>query len=418
MANITSFRPVKVAKVAPVSGAVGMAAHWKLQCPRKRTRFPPSRRAHKLAYVNICECPIVQDQHGSSGRWQDIFVGAKRPETKHDWEAQCETRCSVNGTDVLWLAGGWRWFSTFQMGSTGMSKRLGPWGWRMSFMLHVVHHVDVRMVVPYRPWGSRWDYHILCRIIVGSWNSDLSLIAPQNKHARDRHHHGCWIYTLAYFFWPLWSLCPARDALTWHNIRESALGLTYFHEDGCIIGSLSMKCPPSQVCMSDPRRAPSSTAEVAKPFHQVALSLLGQSAASKSLFACAKCCVFMCLNFRHRTSCTSLKPAFRWLSPEMFLMGCLFYGTYRVRVSARFTGRFWTGMGNDEGQKNNTHPILIPSCSAQNAQDPMESQRRWINMEGRMAFQKSSIKACQRCDPLPFSLLTVILPILYVFIQF
>ena len=63
------------------------------------------------------------------------------------------------------------------------------------------------------------------------------------------------------------------------------------------------------------------------PFHQVALSLmLGQSTASKSLFACAKCCVFMCLNFRHRTSCTSLKPA-RWLSPEMFLMGCLFYGT-------------------------------------------------------------------------------------------
>jgi len=73
-------------------------------------------------------------------------------------------------------------------------------------------------------------------------------------------------------------------------------------------------------------------------------------------------------------------------------------------------------MGNDEVQKNNYHPILIPSCSAQNAQDPMESQRRWINMEGRIAFQKSSIKACQRFDPLPFSLLTVILPILYVFI--
>ena len=278
-ANITSFRPVKVAKVAcewcsprpfwdPAENLwnIGMVAHWKLQCPRKRTRFPPLAEGSQ---VGICECPIVQDQHGSSGRWQDIFVGAKKkPETRHDWEAQCETRCSVNGTDVLWLAGGWRWFSTFQMGSTGMSKRLGPWGWRMSFMLqllHVVHHVDVRMVVPYRPWGSRWDYHILCRIIVGSWNSDLSLIAPQNKHARDRHHHGCWIYTLAYFFWPLWSLCPACDALTWHKIRESALGPTYFHEDGCTIGSLSMKCPPSQVCMSDPRRAPSSTAEVA--FH-------------------------------------------------------------------------------------------------------------------------------------------------------
>lgn len=241
--------------------------HWhgsplKITMSNEKNTLPPLAEGSQ---VGIYECPIVKDQHGSSGRWQDIFVGAKkRPETKHDWEAQCETRCSVNGTDVLWLAGGWRWFSTFQMGSTGMSKRLGPWGWRMSFMLqllHVVHHVDVRMVVPYRPWGSRWDYHILCRIIVGSWNGDLSLIAPQNKHARDRQHHGCWIYTLASFFWPL---CPARDALTWHKIRESALGLTYFHEDGCIIGSLSMKCPPSQVCMSDPRRAPSSTAEVAK----------------------------------------------------------------------------------------------------------------------------------------------------------
>jgi hypothetical protein len=273
-ANITSFRPVKVAKVAcecAVLDPFGILQRifgtlaWQ---PIENYNVQWKEHASPLAegsQVGIYECPIVKDQHGSSGRWQDIFVGAKkRPETKHDWEAQCETRCSVNGTDVLWLAGGWRWFSTFQMCSTWMSKRLGPWGWRMSFMLqllHVVHHVDVRMVVPYRPWGSRWDYHILCRIIVGSWNGDLSLIAPQNKHARDRQHHGCWIYTLASFFWPL---CPARDALTWHKIRESALGLTYFYEDGCIIGSLSMKCPPSQVCMSDPRRAPSSTAEVAK----------------------------------------------------------------------------------------------------------------------------------------------------------
>lgn len=165
---------------------IGMAAHWKLQCPMKRTRF-----LAEGSQVGICECPIVKDQHGSSGRWQDIFVGAKkRPETKHDWEAQCETRCSVNGTDVLWLAGGWRWFSTFQMGSTGMSKRLGPWGWRMSFMLqllHVVHHVDVRMVVPYRPWGSRWGYHILCRIIVGSWNRVICPSSPlkTNMHGID-----------------------------------------------------------------------------------------------------------------------------------------------------------------------------------------------------------------------------------------
>lgn len=61
--------------------------HWhgsplKITMSNEKNTLPPLAEGSQ---VGIYECPIVKDQHGSSGRWQDIFVGAKkRPETKHD----------------------------------------------------------------------------------------------------------------------------------------------------------------------------------------------------------------------------------------------------------------------------------------------------------------------------------------------